>query len=88
MLSPDWRKYAEDALQVQDACNPLGVSRAIGDTILKLYNDMGRPGFDEFTTHPNVRAIVGLWVSKLDSLFQFPTLQASTYEDACKLAGK
>ena len=76
----EWQRRAMNAREIQDACNPLGLSKSFADEVQSLYEAMGRPGFDVFRSDPRVQTVLGAWISKLDSLFGFPSTDLHTFD--------
>ena len=86
------KELAEEAIQVQDACNPLGLSkgfaRAVQELRERLAADELPDGTDAVCTHPIFR----LWCSKfhemarmgLSDLYRY----GKVYSDCKRLAGR
>lgn len=68
-LNEHLTKMAKDALQVQDACNPHGVSKAFSEMLWGLHK-LDEVKRADILAHP----IAVLWIDKIHDMFPRPNL--------------
>lgn len=75
------QQLAQDAIAVQDACNPLGISNSFAEAIDELGKALraeGQYGTDAICEHPVFR----LWASKIHSLAGLGLSDVDRFHDA------
>jgi hypothetical protein len=79
---------AQEAIDIQDACNLLGLSKGFAKAMQELKDELERlkqyTGTDQINTHP----ITVLWTNKLSNLSEGSTLSdfGLAYHTCCELA--
>lgn len=78
------KELAQEALGVQNACNPLGISRSYGEAMLALRDALQAAnlpnGTDDLCNHPIAR----LWAAKIVELHRMGLADLDRYGEADK----
>lgn len=77
-------ELAQQALTIQDACNPLGLTKGYAEALQELTDILRASGSSFDTAAICAHPINRLWASKLHSLAGLGTLSHIRYVDALK----
>lgn len=80
-------QLATEALQVQDACNLLGVSLSFATAVRDLRDSLLAAGLPSDTASVRRHPICKLWASKIESLVGGLDDFAAAYSAVCDLSG-
>lgn len=86
-MSKTLSQLALEALQVQDACNLLGVSLSVASAVRDLRDALKAAGLPCDTTSVNRHPICKLWASKIESLVGGLDDFSAAYSAVCDLSG-
>ena len=81
------KQLAQEAIQIQDACNPLGLSKGYAAALTDLRDALAAGGLPCGTLEISRHPVNQLWASKLHDLAGMGWSQEDTYGrayDACK----
>lgn len=76
------KQLAVEAIQIQDACNPLGLSRGFAEATLELRDALAREGKDHGTRSICQHPIFRLWASKMHDLAGMGLSDGDRYGEA------
>jgi hypothetical protein len=84
------RRLAEDAIEVQDACNLSGVAQSFARAIVHLRRYLAAVGEDSGTLAVTIHPIVTLWLDKMRDLNGRPSAWdfMNAYDECRKIAGR